>query len=589
VLKLMARVIYRLWKDQNQDAMILPGSLPLYDGNARNELVYYLPPGWDAVLERDIDGDRAETTAVDLREPRFGAVHAARRVARTLFLGSAPASGATRKGGIRGLDRARVLLGCVQPGQPASTFSDALNRLCDRLHYLNSSGDKAQGETRFWFDTRANLRREMEDRKGRFDDRGEVRARIAKILEKLIAGSGLFEAVHVFTPHADVPDDGALRLVVLPPENAYLKQDPKLAFDEVLEITAKNGQKPRFRGNRVVFLAPDQGSLLRLRDAVRTALAWGSIVDDIKAMRLVVDRLQEEQAKKEQDVADGIVPRAARECFKWLLCPVMASPTDSRPSIEAYPLNTGGSATAAELERVCTENELVITAWSPIHLRDKLRALYWKGTTTAIPAATVWEDMQRYLYMPRLSRRAVLEQTIVKGAGSRDFFGTAYGQRGDAFEGFKLGDANVQLDDTLLLIEPGAAAAYEAASKKPEQMTLGGVDPSTSSHGPVGGFGGDVQPVHFTPPSGGAGTAPTPQAPKSRSFFGSVDVSATTAKMKLVSIAEEIIALLSADPNAQVKVTVEISAEFPGGASEQTKRAVSENATALGFKSKDWE
>ncbi|HUZ97589.1 MAG TPA: DUF499 domain-containing protein, partial [Edaphobacter sp.] len=53
VLKLMAKVIYRLWKDQNQDLMILPGSLPLYDGNTRNELTYYLAPGWDAVLEKD--------------------------------------------------------------------------------------------------------------------------------------------------------------------------------------------------------------------------------------------------------------------------------------------------------------------------------------------------------------------------------------------------------------------------------------------------------------------------------------------------------------------------------------------------------
>ena len=29
VLKLMAKVIYRLWKDDNKDLMILPGSLPL--------------------------------------------------------------------------------------------------------------------------------------------------------------------------------------------------------------------------------------------------------------------------------------------------------------------------------------------------------------------------------------------------------------------------------------------------------------------------------------------------------------------------------------------------------------------------------
>jgi predicted AAA+ superfamily ATPase len=33
VLKLMAKVISRLWKDNNQDLMIMPGSLPLADGD----------------------------------------------------------------------------------------------------------------------------------------------------------------------------------------------------------------------------------------------------------------------------------------------------------------------------------------------------------------------------------------------------------------------------------------------------------------------------------------------------------------------------------------------------------------------------
>jgi hypothetical protein len=72
-----------------------------------------------------------------------------------------------------------VLLGCLQPGQASATYSDALNRLVDRLHYLNSSGDKTQDTTRFWFDTRANLRREMEDRKRRFDERTDVRTKVA--------------------------------------------------------------------------------------------------------------------------------------------------------------------------------------------------------------------------------------------------------------------------------------------------------------------------------------------------------------------------------------------------------------------------
>ncbi len=323
VLKLMAKVIYCLWKDDNKDLMILPGSLPLHDGSTRSELTYYLPAGWDAVIEKDIDGDRAETTELENREPRFGQVNAARRVARTLFLGSAPSSVAG-KAGIRGLDRARVLLGCLQPGQGSSTYSDALNRLADRLHYLNSSGDKAQDATRFWFDTRANLRREMEDRKRRFDDGSDVRGKIAEALKKIVGSVTFFDGVHIFTPNGDVPDDSALRLVVLPPEHWYSRDEERQAVNAVLDYVRKNGTKPRYRGNRLVFLAPDHAVLSRLRDATRVALAWASIVDDVREGRLNIDLLQKKQAEKELQSAEDVVPRAARECYKWLLCPVNA-------------------------------------------------------------------------------------------------------------------------------------------------------------------------------------------------------------------------------------------------------------------------
>ena len=317
VLKLMAKVIFRLWQDDNKDLMILPGSLPLYDGSARNELIYYLGPGWDPVMDRDIDGERAETTLLETKETRFGSVQAARRVARTVFLSSAPSS-VNAKPGTRGIDRARVLLGCLQPGQTSSLYSDALNRLADKLHYMNSSGDKALDSTRYWFDTRANLRREMEERKKRFEDKNEVRGRMAEVVKKLAAGAAFFDGTHVFTPHGDVPDDTALRLVVLSPEQSYFRDDPRLAFDSVLEYVRNNGTKPRYRGNRLLFLAPDHGALTRLRDCIRVALAWNSIVEDVAAMRLVLDNLQAEQAKQELKGAVDVLPRVARERVKTM-------------------------------------------------------------------------------------------------------------------------------------------------------------------------------------------------------------------------------------------------------------------------------
>jgi len=88
------------------------------------------------------------------------------------------------------------------------------------------------------------------------------------------------------------------------------------------------------------------------------------------------------------------------------------------------------------------------------------------------------------------------------------------------------------------------------------------------------------------------GTSPTPTAsatPNARTFIGTADVNAAAAKFRLVQLADEIISLLASDPQATVRVSVEITAEFPSGVSDQIKRAVSENATSLGFKNKMWE
>lgn len=574
VLKLMAKVIYRLWKDDNKDLIILPGSLPLHDGSSRNELTYYLPAGWDAVIERDIDGERAETTELENKEPRFGQVGAARRVARTIFLGSAPSSIAT-KVSTRGIDRARILLGCLQPGQAISLYSDALSRLADRLHYLNSSGDKTLDATRFWFDTRANLRREMEDRKRRFDDKTEVRGKIADALKRVVGNATFFDGTHIFTPHSDVPDDAALRLVILPPESWYSREEARQAVDAVLSCVRNNGTKPRYRSNRLLFAAPDHATLSRLTDAARVALAWASIVDDVKEGRLNIDLLQKNQAEKESRTADEVLPRAVRECYKWLLCPMQETPTDQKVNVESFGLNTSGGSVGAELERVCIENELVIATWSPIHLRSKLKELYWKPDKQATGAAAFFEDTLRYLYMPRLKNRDVLAHTIRTGAASRDFFGTAYGQTGDKFEGFQLGSGDVVFDETLLLIEPESAKKYDEASRP---IPVPPPPPQEPGAKPLP----DIQP-----PAPPPGVPPKPTGAKT--FHATADIPAATAKMRLVQIADEIVAVLRSDPNAAVKLIVEISAEFPNGVSETVKRAVSENAKSLGMKEPDWE
>ena len=152
--------------------------------------------------------------------------------------------------------------------------------------------------TRFWFDTRANLRREMEDRKKRFEERNEVRGKLAEVLKKLSGGATFFNGLHIFTPNADVPDDSALRLVYLTPVS--FTPAKKHVWPSKLCLTTSETMAPsRATGAIVSFSFPPIMARLHVCATVfRVALAWVSIVEDIDGMRLILDPLQMKQARK---------------------------------------------------------------------------------------------------------------------------------------------------------------------------------------------------------------------------------------------------------------------------------------------------
>lgn len=68
-----------------------------------------------------------------------------------------------------------------------------------------------------------------------------------------------------------------------------------------------------------------------------------------------------------------------------------------------------------------------------------------------------------------------------------------------------------------------------------------------------------------------------------RRFYGSVPLDPTRVGRDAGHIAEEVIAHLVGQPGAAVKVTLDIEARLPNGASEQIVRIVTENCQALKF------
>lgn len=577
VLKLMAKVIHRLWKDNNADLLILPGSLPLYDADVRNEVIYYLPQGWDPVIDGDVDGDRAETTEIEGKEPLLGSIQACRRAARTIFLGSAPS---TQGHAVRGIEQERILLGSAQPSQPPARFKDAIKRLSDRLQYLNN------GNSRYWFDTRPNLRREMEDRKRRFSDKEDVFPTIQSRVDRLLARQ-VFGGIHVFTPSADIPDDWLLRLVVLPPDAAFSRSGQSQVAEKAGEILRSRGDQPRQKQNRLIFLAADFDTVSRLKDQVRSMLAWQSIVTDYEQDRLNLDNYQKKQASQALETARDTVARVIRDTYKWVLAPMQeAKPGGGVSEIqwEHFQLNPGAPSITAEVERVLKENELLISEWAPVHLANVLKAWFWKPDMKEVSALDVWQKTCCYLYLPRLLNDEVFTRTLAGGAPSRDFFGFAYGKEEGRYLGFAFGKSTTPImDASLLLVEPGAASAFAESIQ----------EPAPTAPGISGGYGEGAVPKE-TPivqepglgggPSGGAGAKPS-----RKQFYGMVELDPFTAKKQFADLVDEVVMQFTAKPGVKVRIAIDIQAESPTGFDDGMQRSVKENCNVLKFKNAEFE
>ena len=274
----MASVIHHLWEQGNRSPLILPGDLALDDGRVQSELTRYLDDNWAPIIERDVDGADSLPLRIDSEQPNLGKFSAGRRVARAIFLGSAPTTGAAH----RGIEDRRVKLGCVMPGESPAVFGDALRRLATAATYLY------EDNARYWYATQPTVTKLAEDRAEqmrRNPDR--IVQEIGERMRADLRQFGDFSRVHAW-PHSghDVPDDPDARLVVLGIEHPYGKGGESAAEKQAQQILESRGTAPRIYRNALVFLAADTTRLQELDEAVRRFLAWESIVAEREQLNL---------------------------------------------------------------------------------------------------------------------------------------------------------------------------------------------------------------------------------------------------------------------------------------------------------------
>jgi len=584
VLRLMAAVIHSLWEKGDRSPLILPATLPMDDPRVQFELTRYLPDNWTPILEKDVDGPDALPIRLDRDHPNLGKYSACRRVARTIFLGSAPVTSAPHKG----LEDRRIKLGCVLPGEPVAVFGDALRRLANEATYLYHDG------TRYWYATQPTVTKLAEDRAEQLKrDPDRVHQEIEKRMRQALRERGDFYGVHPFPQSsADVPDVLETRLVVLGPSTPHARNNPdSAALRKAREILEMRGSTPRLYRNTLVFLAPDETRLSDLEEAVRRYLAWESILNDREALNL--DPQQVRQAEAQKQSADKTVGARLPETYFWLLVPVQQGaqgqpdPT-AEVTFEALRLQGTDPLAVRASKRLCNE-ELLVTNLAGTRLRMELnRVPLWPGDHVEVRQLV--EYFARYVYLPRLKSPEVLVEAIRDGVGlltwDKDAFAYAdsYDEASHRYRGLRCGE-NIAISVSApqgLLVKPEVALRQRALEQEAVGAMTSGL---TVSHAPLPSTTSTVGEQKLA-----ASSAPTPPGAASpRRFHGSVVLDPLRVGADAGRVAQEVIAHLMGLPGVHVTVTLDIEATLPEGLPEHVVRVVTENCRTLKFTSHGFE
>lgn len=570
VLRLMAAVIHSLWEKEDRSLMILPSSIPVDDPYVTEELTRYLEDQWRPVIEKDIDGPDSLPLKMDRENPNFGRYSASRRVARTLYLGSAP----TQKAANKGLEDSRIKLGCVQPGESSATFGDALRRLSDRATYLFVN------QQRYWYSTQPTVTRLAQDRAQQFHQ-DAVWEEIKNRLQEDSRTRGEFARVHACpATTGDVPDEQDARLVILGPEHIHqAKAEDSPAIQFAGGILRHRGNSPRSYQNTLVFLAADKARLEELEQSVRQFLAWKSIDEEHNELNL--DAYQRTQATTKKKSEDNTVNDRILETYCWYLAPCQPDPKVERIEWGQSRLQGAGPLGPRASKKAVSEQSLYrVFAGSLLRMElDKIPL--WRGDHVLVKQLT--DDFARYLYLPRLKSTTLLFDAIMDGVISMvaDIEGFAYAEGYDEengrYRGLKLNHHVIPEPNGLVVKNEVATHQRDREYEETRAAREAARGNSPEVPGPVSHIRTPAAQVKAT------GATPQPVAKRANRYHGSVKIDPMRINKEVGKVVEEVIQHLTGLPKSRVRISLEIEAEVPDGVPDNAQRTIIENGRTLNF------
>ena len=538
ILKIMADVVYSLWRGESPAPLITPAMLPFHDTKVRTALLEPLDRAFGPILQSEVDGDQSHTARIEARRPRFLRTRAATRAARAVFFATAPHAGA-RRGGVSGSD---LRLSCAQPGDQIAIFKEALEELAVRSAHLYRDGDS------YWFSPQPTLNKLAADRaRDVSDDRAD--RRIVDILRDEQRKRAGFPRVHAAPDNlTDIEDRRATALVILPPNAPHdpgvgAKSPAVAAAHEALE---RRGSGQRSYRNALLFAAADITNIDAARQNARRERAWQSILNDAD-LRDNLTRAQASDAEAQARRSHEVLLRSIRGAWVHVLYPAAPDGGDNASGAErGYAIrstrliNRGGAKgiPAVVWDKVASD-ATVIAAMGPHNLARSLEPV-WPADQLHIPIETIRDWFASYVYMPRLRDESTLDHALhelVKDLAEPYAFASGFDEDTGTYEGTIEGIVG-KTDDLRsgLLVLREVMRPYVPEETKPEETEKTQPDETETKR-----------------------TEPQPGR-----FFANITVEPERAGLEVARIMDGLLVELTRSPGSAVKMTLEIEGTAKG-------------------------
>ena len=322
-------------------------------------------------------------------------------------------------------------------------------------------------------------------------------------------------------------------------------------------ILNTRGTIPRKYKNTLLFLAADSDKLSVLKKTVREFKAWSEVIDE--ADQLNLDRVQLVDAKSNLKSAEKNFATKIAQAYCQLFAPDNFGEADMTvlkwffAEIDCT-TEDNVSATAEKF----LSSEMLLKSLGHEKLKNLLDKFIWRERDT-VKLNQLWEYFTTYYYMPRLTDKSVLLETVRKGVAEKNF---ALSDDEDLTHELKFGDISLrEISTESFLVKSSVAQKLLDEKNKHDDSGKDSLESDGSNKPPV---------------------EPTKETKQlSKHFSMDLELDKTRLNKSFNACIDEVASYLMHLPNVTVSIRLAINISAPEGIPGDLKEVISENCHTL--------